>query len=85
MESIIKMQVVFAVVLTIALIGFLLLVNNLNKDGIECAKNPLIFGVSQLQPKFNNPIFCSCIADNIMLIFNDTTLKAEYITSQAYD
>ena len=79
MENNIKIQIVFAVILTIALIGFLYMTMNLNKDGLACSKNPLNYGVSKMQTHFNNPIYCSCIADNTLITFNDTMLKAEYI------
>jgi hypothetical protein len=77
MENSVKIQIAFAVILTIALIGFLYLTMNLNKDGLACQSNPLTYGVAKLQPRFENPITCSCMADDLMIFFNDTTMRAE--------
>ena len=77
MENPVKIQIAFAVILTIALIGFLYLTMNLDKDGIACQENPLTYGVAKLQPRFDNQISCSCMADDLMIFFNDTTMRAE--------
>jgi hypothetical protein len=78
-ENNIKIQIAFLIVVSIAFIVFMYMMVTFDKDGNACQQNPLNYGVEKLQQHFNNPITCSCIADNTIITFNDTQLKAEYI------
>ena len=70
-----KFDFIVLMILFISVIVTLVVIMNMNKEGVKCVTSPLIYGVTELETKYNATTFCTCSIGNKFKPFIVTSQK----------